>query len=590
MMITHTNFRKKRKLAGFLAMSFAMIAANQLWAEEIPSDGIEVSGDHSYVSATDATITATGGTQGTAVSKGNVDITVNGGNGTLTIDKTGSWAPVQIGQLPSDPSSLTVNGNLVINSSSHVYDSEGTIQGLGGSRLHVTGDLTVKQEYPFSSEKAVSSSIMAFEGSSAQIDGHADLGGSLTLNNGNSYGWMGIYNGVYASQGNSGSPKGELIFGSRSDNLLHIHDIRLNSSNYKAETYGIHASHEGSDDYEGTQIIVNSHAIIENINAVAQPADQYAYAAGAEANEAIIDFRSGLVIRNIAAVNDTDTTPLESGTRGGNAEAYSLVASHGGRIYVNSSANSSNIVRIEGNMISVDVDRNNNESVIDAKFMNGDSWFKGGTGSYGQPNGRINLAFSHGAYWIVPEDNALQGTLNLGNNGRVFVGNTPDEFADMSRTTNTLTNPATLKVDKLTGSGGIFYLRADISRNKADSILVRQGEGSHYLMVKSTGDEPAASRMNTYLAQLENGSADFALANAGGKVDAGTFQYILKEETTGAGKGWYLAQDDGSTPPPPPTPHHNLSIHPSEICLPQLERHLVFKTPVISQGWFRSTI
>ena len=65
-------------------------------------------------------------------------------------------------------------------------------------------------------------------------------------------------------------------------------------------------------------------------------------------------------------------------------------------------------------------------------------------------------------------------------------------------------------------------------------------------MVKSTGDEPTASRMNSYLAKVENGSADFTLANAGGKVDAGTFQYILKEETAGTGKGWYLCQESVS--------------------------------------------
>lgn len=554
-MITHRNFRKKRKLAGIMAMSFALIAPDQLLAEDIPTDGIEVSEDKSYVSAGDATITATGGNQGIAVSKGNVDITLNGGNGTLTINKTGNWAPVQVGQISADTASLTVNGNLVINSSSHVYYSEGTIQGLDGGYLHVTGDLTVKQDYPFSAPTTVNSSLMTFEGSSAQIDGNADLGGSLALNNGNTSDWMGMFTGVYASQGNASAPKSDLIFGTGSDNLLHIHDIRLNSSNFKAETYGIHASHEGSDDYLGTQIIVNSRAIIENINAIAQPADQYAYAVGAEANEAVIDFRSGLVIRNIAAVNDADTTPLDSGTRGPNAEAYSLVAMNGGKIYVNSSGNSANVVQIEGDMISVDVDRNNNESEINAKFMNSDSWFRGLTGSYGQPTGQTNLTFGNGAYWAVGQDNTLQGTLNLQKDGRVYVG----EMASFSGTDSPfgarspvpLTNPATLTIGKLTGSGGIFYLRADIDQDTADRIVVKQGDGSHYLMVKSTGNEPTAQRMNTYLARLENGSANFAVANTGGKVDAGTYQYILKEETTSTGKGWYLAQDDGSTPVPP---------------------------------------
>ena len=420
-MNTYKVLKEKGKIAGVLAISFAILSPDQSWAETIPSDGLEITGDHSYESAADTTITATGGTQGIAVHDGNVDITINGGNGTLAIEKSGSWAPVQVG-ITNNPGNLTVNGNLVINSSSHVYASEATIQGLGGSFFHVTGDLTVRQEFPLSTGTGVNSSIMSFEGSSAQIDGNADLSGTEALNNGNSYDWMGMLSGIYASQGNTASPRAELTFGITSDNLLHVHDISLNSSNFKAEVYGIHASHEGSDDYEGTRIIVNSNAVIEDIHAVSRPVDQFAYAAAAEANESVIDFRSGLIIRNISAVNGSDTTPLLSGTRGDNAEAYSLVALNGGKIDVNSSGNSAHVVQIEGDMVSVDTDRNGHQSEINAKFMNADSWFRGLTGSYGQPTGVINLTFKDGGYWVVGHDNILQGTLDLQKGGRVYVG------------------------------------------------------------------------------------------------------------------------------------------------------------------------
>ncbi|EEO27480.1 autotransporter outer membrane beta-barrel domain-containing protein [Oxalobacter paraformigenes] len=216
-------------------------------------------------------------------------------------------------------------------------------------------------------------------------------------------------------------------------------------------------------------------------------------------------------------------------------------------------------------MVSVDKD-GSLESRINASFMNEQSYFKGLTNDpYGVGTGKIDLTFANQAYWIVPEDNALRGTLTL-RNGRVYVGGTPDMFSSTTHNKSAvLDNARTLTLDNLAGSGGIFYLRADIASDNADRIVVKNGEGNHSLMVRSTGAEPSAARMNTYLASLKNGSANFTLANRDGKVDAGTFQYILKNENTGSGKGWYLAQDDGSDTPPPIVPDAPYTPPPSTV-------------------------
>lgn len=195
---------------------------------------------------------------------------------------------------------------------------------------------------------------------------------------------------------------------------------------------------------------------------------------------------------------------------------------------------------------------------MEVQFLNANSHFIGLTpevppGTPATVFGVTNLTFSDKAFWQVPKNNTLHGTLTL-NDGIVYLGATPE-----TRSGDTNPDFVTLKVDALKGSGGLIHMRTDIDLDKTDQLIVKQGTGAHSLMVKSLGTEPSKQAMDSFLVQELDGDGAYALANDGGKVDVGTYLYTLEKRDSAAEAGateWYLvrAGKDPVTPPSPEDP------------------------------------
>lgn len=453
---------------------------------------------------------------------------------------------------------LHVNGNLNIEHYANSYlDSAGVIQlwdntaHTGGNNrdqnnFYVEGDLigftdVLKTTYIVNYGFA----FMSLEGANAKIDGKTDISMNVHVHSG------GIY-GLRLNPGNS-NYEPQVTFGGKTE----FHDIRLLAEGSGAEAYGIHAdSMDVFSNHFLTQVTVNSDAVIRDISAQAltKGDDSYAYVSGAEAHggNAEIYFNKGLQIRNVSAtVGDKNA---DSGASGEGAEAYAISALHGGKVIVNGSGSSASVVQLENDILSYG-GHEGNLSLVEVQFLNSNSHFIGLTpetplGTTATVFGVTNLTFSDKAFWQVPKNNTLHGTLTL-NDGVIYLGEAPK-----IRSGDTNPDFVTLKVDTLNGSGGLIHMRTDIDLDKTDQLIVKQGTGAHSLMVKSLGTEPSKQAMDSFLVQQLDGEGSYALANDGGKVDVGTYLYTLEKRDSATEAGateWYLVRT-GKDPVTPPSP------------------------------------
>ncbi|MGR7464154.1 autotransporter outer membrane beta-barrel domain-containing protein [Klebsiella aerogenes] len=114
-----------------------------------------------------------------------------------------------------------------------------------------------------------------------------------------------------------------------------------------------------------------------------------------------------------------------------------------------------------------------------------------------------------------------------------------------------------LTVNTLSGTGTL-YMNTDIAMQQGDFLTVTgEANGDFGVYVTDTGASPVANT-SLQIIQTGGGDAEFTLANTGGVVDVGTYEYNLVSDNKG---GWYLAQaqqptppDDGGDTPTPPTP------------------------------------
>ncbi|MDH0302808.1 MULTISPECIES: autotransporter outer membrane beta-barrel domain-containing protein [unclassified Pseudomonas] len=97
----------------------------------------------------------------------------------------------------------------------------------------------------------------------------------------------------------------------------------------------------------------------------------------------------------------------------------------------------------------------------------------------------------------------------------------------------------TLTASSLSGTG-TFMLGTDLAGHLSDLVNIQgQAEGRHGLAVQNTGVEPVAEDHAQRVVHTEGGAAQFALLNANGLVDVGTFSYRLEQRDT----DWYLVQN-----------------------------------------------
>lgn len=109
------------------------------------------------------------------------------------------------------------------------------------------------------------------------------------------------------------------------------------------------------------------------------------------------------------------------------------------------------------------------------------------------------------------------------------------------------TGYSTLTVDSLDGTG-TFYMNTDLADQQGDFLNVTgEANGDFGVYVSDSGKSPD-SDASLQIIQTGGGSADFTLANTGGMVDVGTYEYRLVVNGNG---NWSLTPDAQPAPPDP---------------------------------------
>lgn len=256
------------------------------------------------------------------------------------------------------------------------------------------------------------------------------------------------------------------------------------------------------------------------------------YAVGAEAGGgAVIDFQTSVEVRNVSATVDPTLTEdsvfkdVRSGAEGEHVEAYALRAYDGGVIKFNSSQNSQAVVQIE-NDIAVGWNGD-----IEGWFLNDASHFYGTVHLKGEA-GKGGTAALHfvDATWRVTESNSQAVDLTLDGAAAVYL----NQSAEGATKNLSEDNTATLTLSSLSGNG-TFHLSTAIDTVLGDTLVIHHGDGSHRLLVTSTGENPSAEALDCVLvmaAENTGGPLTFTLANENGVVDLGNYVYGLQSRKT----------------------------------------------------------
>ncbi|BGI52196.1 MAG: hypothetical protein HamCj_05490 [Candidatus Hamiltonella defensa (Ceratovacuna japonica)] len=130
-----------------------------------------------------------------------------------------------------------------------------------------------------------------------------------------------------------------------------------------------------------------------------------------------------------------------------------------------------------------------------------------------------NMSIDPTSHWSITGLSTLK---QLKNEGKV-------EFQSPSATSlhsMGIPNYTTLSLETLSGTG-LFWMNTDIAGHQGDFLNVtRKAEGEFGVMVKDSGQSPRADD-SLKIIQTGGGDAKFTLANEGGVVDVGTYQYYL---------------------------------------------------------------
>lgn len=109
-------------------------------------------------------------------------------------------------------------------------------------------------------------------------------------------------------------------------------------------------------------------------------------------------------------------------------------------------------------------------------------------------------------------------------------------------------NYSSLTTDSLSGSGN-FYIYTSIGDQKTSTLNITGSDSGNFnVYAKDSGVSPA-NDAPLRVVTANGGTAEFTLANKGGVVDAGTYEYRLIADGTG---NWDLST--GVQPPAPPDP------------------------------------
>ena len=510
---------------------------------------------------------------------GDTAITIGGGTGTADLTYSGTWPLVDIyngGDTPfdSDPAgTTTINGNLVINQTAQASNNDGRAINVltGNHTLTINGNVTIESfshAYTQSTDHNFWGEGIRTYGSTINLNGDvtltdmdftSDTAGRLWAT-----GILAYSNGTMPSVITLGKADGS--------STTHIDGIAVSGGDDVGVAYGINT--EGATSF----ITANGATIIENLSASGN-ASAFTEASGIAAFGGTMTFDGATVIRNISATGDTGLSAgvqVYPGTvvfndalsirdiTADRFNAYSLYAIKDGT--EDAVIEAADAREIEGDIFAQDGGR------ISAAFTQNAAYLSAFTDQDDASD--ISLSFSSGTTWnVVPSNTVLANTdgryvsrltnLTL-DNADVYVGTTDRTFGNGTGFAATQTRlsdtdkPVEVQTANLSGNG-TFHLRTDLEQDISDSVRVTDTlSGTYALQVAASGNEPLVEKQTaSYLARAEAavGADASAFSLAGGKVDLGVYNYVLESSDRNGGLEWYLVRgtDAGGTPDYSPT-------------------------------------
>jgi outer membrane autotransporter protein len=225
---------------------------------------------------------------------------------------------------------------------------------------------------------------------------------------------------------------------------------------------------------------------------------------------------------------------------------FSTVPNFVANIVVN---NGSNLLGGNGNLLEI-TDSNTANLTVDRSALTGNVvadatsianvTLQNQASLTGQLTNVSSLALNSGAVWNMVGD-ANVAAVNM--NGGTINFNT--KSGDAFRT---------LTLGTLAGTG-TFEMSTDLVGHTGDLLKVTgNASGDYSLHIKNTGEEPLKGVDPLKLVETGGGNAQFDAV--GGKVDAGAFEYTLKQE----GNDWFLVQSVDEEGKPITTPSADAAL------------------------------
>lgn len=437
----------------------------------------------------------------------NTDITLNVENkGTLTIEKTGQWAVIDIYDGDDKPdisgstSHVTIHGNLDLFMDCENKSSRNDARAINllnnNDHLEIDGNTRIKIDNineNMSYGKYWADGIRAFSGTiKANGDFFVDGVNAKSDRDNHVYGAStGVYSTTSGERMNSSTDdtfSSYIVLGVDSNNEVEIQHITATAKDGFTSAIGIVS--------EGNQSVVdvNGNAKIHDIRAVSDAGHAESMALVAN-DKGIININGDLDIKDIEGTGVTN-------------EVVALQVYNGGIINVNAANDVNRVINIMGDIDGGDI---NDGDKITLNLLNDTSSLTGAS------TGNVDMNLSNGATWHVTNRHLI---------------NDPAVDGDIKAN----------HIHSLSGTAGIIQIDLDAEKNTGgNTVSIDEHSGEHYIRLKNVNPSDLhAGATGTVLLNVGEENGLFKAQSSENGLYWETYQLDKKDD--GNGTEWYLKE------------------------------------------------
>ncbi len=433
----------------------------------------------------------------------NKNITVNiEKNDTLTINRTGQGALIDVCNGDDRPDKSRVNGNITINGNLQLNmdcENEGfrndvrainllnnndNFEVNGNTKIHIINVKTTAPTYYVEGVRAFSGT-MKYNGNFTidKIDA-GNIGANGTHGE-----VFGVYStttgGLNENEFNPGGFNSHIILGKDNTNEITIQNINAASESGRLSVIGIVSEGKNS------VVDVNGKLVISNLQGTSNN-DHVETMALVANNKGVINVNGDVTIDNLKGTGKTN-------------EVVALQTYDGGAIHVNQAMDLNKVIRITGDIDGGDRDAD----VITLNLLNKDSFIKGAS------LGNVKLELSNGATWYVKDRHEVNDT---------------EYDADKANS----------YIDSLSGNHGVIQMDIDAGKNSGNPhLFIGELDGTHTLQLNNIGSTTDGAAGNV-LASVASGDGKFTAPASEGGLYWTTYELGTQDSgETGYHTDWY---------------------------------------------------